>query len=107
LYSAEILEIIKSHIKEEQQVPESQLRRVLKTYRIQQGVERNIEFFEVFTDKMMEDIIQKRPNAQAALLEIEGFDRSKVRAFGESIIHIVQKGRFYRIPNNPTIQLIS
>ena len=94
LYSAEILEIIKSHIKEEQQVPESQLRRVLKTYRIQQGVERNIEFFEVFTDKMMEDIIQKRPNAQAALLEIEGFDRSKVREFGESIIHIVQKGRF-------------
>lgn len=94
LYSAEILEIVKSHIAEEQQVPEAQLRRVLKTYRIQQGVERNIEFFEVFTDKMMEDIIQKRPNAQAALFEIEGFDRSKVRNFGESIINIVQNGRF-------------
>jgi len=95
-YSDDILKIIKPYAvnPEQREIPEEQLRRVLKAFRMKHAIETNVKPYHVFYDKTMDQILKRRPQTIGELLEIEGIGEAKAAKFGNVLLEILKSGRF-------------
>ncbi|MCM3386857.1 HRDC domain-containing protein [Ureibacillus chungkukjangi] len=69
------------------------LKAALIEFRTNRAKETERKPFYIFTNKMLDSLIEKKPLTIDQLLEIEGFGPKKVEAFGEDILAIISKNR--------------
>ncbi len=66
----------------------------LKKYRVKKAIEKNVKAYYIFTNKQMEELIEKHPKSKEDILSIKGFGKTKVESFGEDILGIFNKYKY-------------
>lgn len=69
------------------------LKAALMEFRTNRAKELESKPFYIFTNKMLDSLLEKKPLTTDQLLEIDGFGPKKVEAFGEDIIAIISRNR--------------
>ncbi|SHG81964.1 HRDC domain-containing protein [Ornithinibacillus halophilus] len=72
---------------------DSELRKSLSEYRLSRSKELKIKPYYIFTNKILDSLLETKPLTNEELLEIEGIGHKKVGEFGEDIISII-KGNY-------------
>lgn len=62
----------------------------LKDWRIRIAREKGVPAFVIFSDKVLENIVEGRPLNQEDLLEVEGIGKVKLEQYGEDVLAIVR-----------------
>ncbi|XQY91620.1 HRDC domain-containing protein [Metabacillus sp. HB246100] len=73
---------------------ESDLKLALSEYRLRRSKELKVKPYYIFTNKMVESLLEKKPLTIDQLLEIEGIGVKKAEEFGEDILSII-KGTYH------------
>jgi CRISPR/Cas system CSM-associated protein Csm2 small subunit len=63
----------------------------LKKYRFNKAREEGVKPYYIFTNKVMEELIEKRPKKAEDILGIKGFGKVKTEKYGKDIIGILNK----------------
>jgi superfamily I DNA/RNA helicase len=63
----------------------------LKKWRYLEAKDRNMNAFNIFSDKVLEQLIDKQPKSVDELYEISGLNKQKIQEFGYDIITILRK----------------
>lgn len=71
-------------------ISDDSLINALKEYRISKAKELKYEPYFIFTNKQMEEIINKQPQKIEDLTKISGFGEKKASLYGEDIINILK-----------------
>lgn len=79
-------------------ISDDSLINALKEYRISKAKELNYETYFIFTNKQMEEIINKQPQKLKDLIIISGFGEKKASLYGEDILRIVNGKKFVIVP---------
>ncbi|WP_394234132.1 HRDC domain-containing protein [Niallia oryzisoli] len=61
----------------------------LKNYRLQKSREEDIKAYMVFTNEMLDALIENRPKSRDELLKIKGLGNKKIEKYGEDILSII------------------
>lgn len=61
----------------------------LKQYRLETARSEGLKAFMIFTNKEIEELIEKNPKTKAELLEVKGFGKKKVNQYGGRILEIL------------------
>ncbi|WP_377887548.1 HRDC domain-containing protein [Alkalihalobacillus sp. R86527] len=77
------------------------LKASLVEFRLQRSKELNMKPYHIFTNKIVDELLEKKPNTLNQLLEIDGIGPKKVEDFGDDILTII-KSRAPKENNNPT-----
>lgn len=75
---------ISSHI-------DSDLKTSLSDFRLRRSKELNVKPYYIFTNKILDSLLDKKPLTIDQLLEIEGIGHKKVEEFGEDILSIIKR----------------
>lgn len=67
------------------------LKSSLITYRSRRSKELNLKPYMIFTNKILDVLIDKKPLTASQLLSIEGFGDKKVKDYGEDILKIISQ----------------
>lgn len=78
------------------------LQSALKQYRLQQARSKSLPAYCIFTNKVLDEIVAKRPSNMPALLAIQGFGHTKGQQYGTSIIRICQQHKTGNHRQQPT-----
>ena len=73
------------------------LKMLLTDFRLKRSKGLNVKPYYIFTNKILDQLIEKKPLTPEQLLEIEGIGHKKVEEFGNDILSIIQRD----IANNP------
>lgn len=87
----EIIEV-KKQILEKITIPlknKTDLTKELKSFRMKKSKEENFKPFMVFSDKTLEELIEKLPKTKLELKEITGFGNVKIEKYGDDILKII------------------
>lgn len=68
---------------------DDEIRTNLKKYRLNKSRELNYKPYFIFSDKTLEDLINKKPKNKVELKQIEGFGDKKIEMYGIDIIKII------------------
>ncbi len=68
----------------------SELENALKQFRMKLSQEQNVKPFYIFTNKTLEELIQKQPCSVDELKTIHGIGEKKINAFGEELVGIIR-----------------
>ena len=68
----------------------------LKEYRKKKAEELEVLPFHIFSDKVLDNLLNDYPTTKEQLLEVNGFGPTKVKAYGKDIINILRKHRIYK-----------
>jgi len=60
----------------------------LKNYRLEQSHIENVKAYYIFTNKMLDALIEKKPRTIEELHNLSGFGDVKISKYGQSIINI-------------------
>jgi len=63
----------------------------LKAYRLEKSREENIKAYYIFSNKQMNELIEKIPLTKSELLEIYGFGEKKIEKYGEDLLKIFKR----------------
>ncbi|WP_345242116.1 HRDC domain-containing protein [Pontibacillus salipaludis] len=66
------------------------LKSSLSTFRLKRSRELNVKPYHVFTNKILDSLLERKPSTKDQLLEIEGIGPKKVEEFGEDLIAIIK-----------------
>ncbi len=69
--------------------PDDDLVAKLKAFRLEKSRAENIKAYCVFTDKQLQELINRMPKTTAELLEVSGFGPVKVEKYGQGIIALL------------------
>ena len=61
----------------------------MKKYRLNKSKELNYKPYFIFSDKTLEELINKKPKNKVELKQIEGFGDKKIEMYGIDIIKII------------------
>lgn len=61
----------------------------LKEYRLNKSKEEKIRYYFVYTDEMIDEIIELNPKDKKELIQIRGFGPMKIEKYGQDIIDII------------------
>ncbi|QOR67979.1 HRDC domain-containing protein [Cytobacillus suaedae] len=67
------------------------LRELLADFRLRLSRELNVKPYYIFTNRILENLVEKKPVTIQQLIEIEGFGHKKTQEFGKEIISIIQR----------------
>lgn len=67
----------------------TKLRSTLKKYRYTKSKEENIKAYFIFNDKVLDELVEKKPQTLGALIKIKGFGEVKTSKYGNDIINIM------------------
>lgn len=70
---------------------DAEIREKLKKYRLEKSREENRKPYIIFTDKTLEDLIEKRPKTKKELVNIDGLGEYKIENYGEDILKIINR----------------
>lgn len=62
----------------------------LKQFRMRLATEQNAKAFHIFTNKTLDELIQKQPSSLEELKGIHGIGEMKINAFGEELVGIIK-----------------
>ena len=68
---------------------DEELRRVLKTYRLQRSKQDNLQPYMIFNNSTMEELIKIRPKDLYELRNIRGFGETKCEKYGKDLINMI------------------
>lgn len=68
---------------------DDEIRTNLKKYRLNKSRELNYKPYFIFSDKTLEELINKKPKNKVELKQIEGFEDKKIEMYGIDIIKII------------------
>ncbi|MCZ2101251.1 MAG: DNA helicase RecQ [Chitinophagales bacterium] len=80
----------KQKLPTKKEVFEEGLLQQLKDWRIRTAREKGVPAFVIFSDKVLENIVEGRPLNQGDLLEIEGIGKAKLEQYGDDVLEIVR-----------------
>ncbi len=63
----------------------------LKQFRMRLATEQNAKAFHIFTNKTLDELIQKQPSSLDDLKSIHGIGEVKINAFGEELVGIIKE----------------
>ncbi|GGD09932.1 HRDC domain-containing protein [Pontibacillus salipaludis] len=66
------------------------LKSSLTTYRLTRSKELNVKPYHIFTNKILDSLLERKPLTKDQLLEIEGIGPKKVEEFGEDLLAIIK-----------------
>ncbi|WP_237705325.1 HRDC domain-containing protein [Bacillus coahuilensis] len=69
----------------------SDLKKALLDYRLKRSKELNVKPYYIFTNKIVDSLLERKPQTANQLLDIEGIGQKKVEEFGEDIVSILNK----------------
>ncbi|WP_241494491.1 HRDC domain-containing protein [Bacillus coahuilensis] len=69
----------------------SDLKKALLDYRLKRSKELNVKPYYIFTNKIVDSLLERKPQTANQLLDIEGIGQKKVEEFGEDIVTIINK----------------
>lgn len=67
------------------------IKKSLSTFRSRRSKELNVKPYLIFTNKILDSLIERKPETKDQLLEIEGIGPKKVEEFGEDLLAIINK----------------
>ncbi len=67
------------------------LKTLLTDFRLKRSKELNVKPYYIFTNKILDQLIEKKPLTPEQLIEIEGIGHKKVEEFGNDILSIIQR----------------
>lgn len=68
-----------------------QLKKELKYFRYNKAIQEKIKPYFIFTNKELEEILEKLPKTKEELMEIKGFSLTKIFKYGDDILNIINK----------------
>ena len=68
---------------------DEELRRLLKTYRLQRSKQDNLQPYMIFNNSTMEELIKIRPKDLYELRNIRGFGETKCEKYGKDLINMI------------------
>ncbi|WP_066172602.1 HRDC domain-containing protein [Bacillus marinisedimentorum] len=72
--------------------PKDKLKPLLMEFRSERSKELGVKPYYIFTNKMLDSLLEKKPHTLEEFLKIEGFGNKKAEEFGSDIITIIQTG---------------
>ncbi|TYR73450.1 helicase [Rossellomorea vietnamensis] len=69
---------------------EDTLKAALTEFRLTRSRESNVKPYHIFTNKILDSMLEKKPLTTEQLLEIEGIGPKRVEEFGKEIVSIIQ-----------------
>ncbi|WP_113928383.1 HRDC domain-containing protein [Bacillus sp. P14.5] len=69
---------------------EENLKAALTEFRLKRSRESNVKPYHIFTNKILESLLEKKPLTLGQLLEIEGIGPKKVEEYGKEIVSIIK-----------------
>nr|WP_304220049.1 HRDC domain-containing protein [Fredinandcohnia onubensis] len=70
---------------------DSDLKTSLSDFRLRRSKELHVKPYYIFTNKILDSLLEKKPLTIDQLLEIEGIGHKKVEEFGEDILSIIKR----------------
>ena len=67
------------------------LKTLLTDFRLKRSKELNVKPYYIFTNKILDQLIEKKPLTPEQLIEIEGISHKKIEEFGNNILSIIQR----------------
>ncbi len=67
------------------------LKTLLTDFRLKRSKELNVKPYYIFTNKILDQLVEKKPLTPDQLVEIEGIGHKKVEEFGDDILTIIQR----------------
>lgn len=83
-----------------EKVENPKLEESLKQYRLKIAKEQNVKAFYIFTNKALDELMQKQPCTLEELKSIHGFGEKKIEAFGKGLIEIIKQHHHYEASLN-------
>lgn len=68
---------------------DTKLRNALKQYRYTKSKEENIKAYFIFNDKVLDELVEKKPQTLDSLMKIKGFGEVKTSKYGNDILNII------------------
>ena len=94
MYGEDIIEIIrlysKKEIEEKENRDNSFVYQKLKAYRFAKSQQLNWKPYQVFTNEMLNDLVEQLPETKEQLDSISGFSEKKIEMFGDEILRIIK-----------------
>lgn len=93
-YGEDIIEIIKEYskeeIKEKEEKERNQVYIKLKAFRFAKSKQLNWKPYQVFNNKVLDELVEKLPSNNEELLEINGLSEKKIEMFGSEILKVIE-----------------
>lgn len=70
-------------------INKEELKEKLKKYRGRKAYEYNIEPYKVYTDAMLDAVLEKAPTTMKELMNVKGFGEKRCEYYGEDILAII------------------
>ena len=68
----------------------NELEALLKKYRLKKSRESGMKAFHIFTNKTLDDLVEKRPVTIDELRKIRGIGEKKIEDFGEELVKVIR-----------------
>ena len=73
-----------------QQAQDQSLKHALKNYRLEQSRLLDVPAFVIFSNQVLDRLVELKPYDQTSFLEIRGLGPSKWSRYGSGILHVIQ-----------------
>lgn len=90
-YSLTDDDFAKEMVAVQQELNNSDIYEELKKYRLEVSKQNNLKAYMVFTNEMLDALVELKPRTKEELLQIKGFGEKKVEMFGEKILEIIKE----------------